>query len=99
MAPITKIMRKIKQYLCTPKCQVVWELIKHKCIERHIIIYPNWNIGFHGHTHASLLVISVILGQNLTRKHDQPIFYAFRFLNRPKRNYSTINMSNGVCIS
>jgi hypothetical protein len=30
-----------------------------------------------------------MLSQNITRKSDQPIGYAFRLLNRAKQNYST----------
>jgi hypothetical protein len=33
--------------------------------------------------------MGVMLSQNITRKNDQPIVYAFRFLNRIKQNYST----------
>ncbi len=38
MAPITKLMRKIKQFMWTPKCQGTWELIKQKCIKALILI-------------------------------------------------------------
>ncbi len=31
-----------------------------------------------------------MLSQNVTRKNDQPIVYAYRLLNKAKQNYSTI---------
>jgi hypothetical protein len=42
------------------------------------------------HKNASLLAIGVMLAQNLIRKHDQHVVYAFRLLNNVKRNYNTI---------
>ncbi len=33
MASIIKLMRKIKQFLWTSKCQTSWELIKQKYVE------------------------------------------------------------------
>ncbi len=44
---------------------------------------------FHVHIDASLLVVGAMLSQNVTRKSDQPIVYAFKLLNRIKQNYST----------
>ncbi len=41
MAPITKLTRNIKIFLCTKKCQKVWELIKQKYIDALILISPN----------------------------------------------------------
>jgi len=31
-----------------------------------------------------------MLSQNVTRKNDQPIVYAYRLLNKAKQNYRTI---------
>ncbi len=45
---------------------------------------------FHVHTDASLLVVGVMLFQNLTKKSDQLVVYAFRPMNKAKLNYSTI---------
>jgi hypothetical protein len=42
------------------------------------------------HTYASLLIVGAMLAQNLTRKHDQLIVYAFRLLNNVEKNYITI---------
>jgi hypothetical protein len=47
-------------------------------------------VEFHVHIDASLLVLGVMLSQNLIRKSDQPMVYAFRFWNRAKHNYNTI---------
>jgi hypothetical protein len=38
-----------------------WELIKQKYIETPILISPNWQMEFHVHTNASLLVVGVML--------------------------------------
>ncbi len=54
-------MRKIKEFLWTSKCHTTWELIKQKYVEAHILIFLNWDIGFHVHTDASLLVVGVML--------------------------------------
>jgi hypothetical protein len=64
-------------------------LIKHKYIEALILISPNWQVEFHVHTYASLLVMGAMLSQNVIRKSDQPIMYASRLLNIAKQNYST----------
>ncbi len=44
----------------------------------------------HVHTYASLLAMGAVLSQNVTRKSDQSIVYAFRHLNKVKQYYSTI---------
>ncbi len=89
MAPITKLTKKTQSFLWTTKCQKAWELIKHKYIEASILISPNWQVEFHVHSYASLLVMGVILFQNVTHKNDQLVVYTSRFLNRAKHNYST----------
>ncbi len=89
MAPITKLTRKTKTFLCTKECQKAQELIKKKYIEVLILISPNWQVEFHVHTNASLLAMGAMLSQNIIRKSDRPIVYVFRFLNITKHNYST----------
>ncbi len=46
---------------------------------------------FHVHTYASLLIVGVMLFQNLTRKSDQLVVYAYRLLSIIKHNYNTID--------
>jgi hypothetical protein len=53
------------------------------------LISPNWQVEFHVHIAASLLVIEAMLFQNLIGKSDQPVVYAFKFLNKTKQNYRT----------
>jgi hypothetical protein len=65
-------------------------LIKQKNIEAPILTSPNWQVEFHVHTNASLLVIGAMLSQNVIGKSDQPIVYASRFLNKAKHNYNII---------
>jgi len=65
-------------------------LIKHKYIEVLILISPNWQVEFHVHIDASLLVVGAMLLQNVTRKSDQLVVYGSRLLNRAEQNYSTI---------
>jgi hypothetical protein len=89
MAPITKLTRKTKTFLWTEECQKAWELVKHKYIEASILISANWEVEFHVHTNASLLVEGAMLSQNVTRKNDQLVMYVYRLLNRIKYNYST----------
>jgi hypothetical protein len=64
-------------------------LIKQKYINAHILISPNWQVEFHVHTNASLLVVGVMLFQILIGKSDQLVVYASRLLNRAEHNYST----------
>ncbi len=64
-------------------------MIKQKYIETPIFTSPNWQVEFHLHIDASLLVMGAMLSQNVTRKNDQPVMYASRLLNRAKQNYST----------
>ncbi len=54
------------------------------------MISPNWDVEFHVHIDASLLVVGAMLTQNLIEKHDQPVVYGSTLLNNVKRNYSTI---------
>jgi hypothetical protein len=74
----------------TSKCQITWELIKHKYVEAPILVSPNWDVEFHVHIDAFLLVVGAMLTKKLIRKHDQPIVYASTLLNNVKRTYNTI---------
>ncbi len=51
-----------------PKARVVTEAL--------ILITLNWDMEFHDHINASLLIIRVLQAHNITRKNDQPIMYA-----------------------
>jgi hypothetical protein len=59
MAP--KMTRVTKIFFSTEECQKPWELIKQKYIEALILISPNWQVEFHVHTNASLLVVGGML--------------------------------------
>jgi hypothetical protein len=61
--------------------------ITWRYMETLILIPQNWQLEFHVHTNASLLVVGVMLAHNPTSKYDQPIVYAFRLLNKTKQNY------------
>jgi hypothetical protein len=61
MAPITKLMRKMKPFIWITKCQEAWDQIKKKYMETPILILPNWQMEFHAHTDASLLAIGAML--------------------------------------
>ncbi len=82
MAPIIKLTKKIETFLWTKECQQAWKLIIHKYIETLVLISPNWQVEFHVHTYASLLIVGAMLFQNVIGKNDQPIVYVFRLLNR-----------------
>ncbi len=90
MVLITKFTRKIEGFLWIDECQKPWELIKQKYIEVLILIPPNWEVEFHVHIDASLLVVGAILAHKIIRKTDQPIMYTSRLLNSAKQNYNTI---------
>jgi hypothetical protein len=49
-----------------------------------------WDVEFHVHIDASLLVVGAMLAQNIIRKSDQPIVYASRLLNIEEQNYNSI---------
>ncbi len=68
MALITNFTRKAKKILWI-ECQKTWELIKKKCIETLILIAPKWDVEFHVHRNASLLVVGTLLAHNITRKN------------------------------
>jgi hypothetical protein len=82
MAPITKMTKKTQTFIWTEECQKGWELIKQKYIEALILISPNWQVEIYVHTDVSLSPIGAMLFQNVTRKSDQLIVYASRFLNK-----------------
>ncbi len=65
MAPITKLMKKTKQFMWTLECQVTWELIKQKYVETPILISLNYNVEFHVHIDAFLLAIGAMLIHNI----------------------------------
>jgi hypothetical protein len=46
------------------------------------LISPNWQVEFHVHIDAPLLAMRAMLFQNVTRKSDQLVMYAFRLLNK-----------------
>ncbi len=98
MAPLTKLMKKIEPFIWTTKCQEAQDQIKQKYIEAPILIPSNWQLEFHVHTNTSLLAIGVIFTQNLTRKYNQPIIYAFRLLNKAKKNYITTERKTLVMV-
>jgi hypothetical protein len=61
MAPITKLMRKTEPLIWTIECQEAWDHIKKKYMGAPILIPPNWQMEFHVHTDASLLVVGAML--------------------------------------
>jgi hypothetical protein len=70
MASIIKLMRKLKEIICTWECQEAWEIIKGKYVEVPILIALNWHIEFHVHIDVFNLVIKVMLAQNLDTRYD-----------------------------
>jgi len=52
-----------------------------KYLEASILIPQNWQLEFHVHTHASLLVVGAMLAHNPIGKYDQPV-YASTLLNK-----------------
>jgi hypothetical protein len=66
MAPITKLLKKTKEFKWTIECQTIWEDIKNQYIQTPIFISPNYELEFHVHIDASQLVIGAILAQNPT---------------------------------
>jgi len=62
MAPITKLMQKLKEFIWTQECQEAWEA--------PILIAPNWEKNFHVHMDTSNLAIGAMLAQNLDGKCD-----------------------------
>ncbi len=85
MVPTTKLTRKTNHFLWMEECQKTWELIKQKYIEVLILIPPKWDVEFHVHTYASLLVVGA--GTNITRKSDQSVVCVF--FNHVEQNYNT----------
>jgi hypothetical protein len=54
-----------------------------------IMLPPNWQLEFHVHIDASLLVVGAMLAQDPNSKYDQPIVYASRLFNKIEHNYTT----------
>ncbi len=61
---------------------------KKKYIETPILISQNWQVEFHVHTDASLLVVGFMVFQNVTRNSDQLVMNASRLLNKAKQSYN-----------
>ncbi len=68
MAPITKLTKRTKYFLWSKKCRKAWESIKYKYIETLIMILPNWQVQFHVHINASLLIVGAMLSQNVNKE-------------------------------
>ena len=90
-APITALNHARYSYPqdWTPAAQEALDKIKQAYSNAPILIAPDWTKPFHVHTDASNVAVGVMLAQNLTGKHDQPVAYASRLLNPAERNYST----------
>jgi hypothetical protein len=56
-----KIDWKTKTFFYIEKSQKAWEFIKQKYIETPILISLNWEVEFHVHTNASLLIVVAML--------------------------------------
>jgi len=70
MALITKPMRKIEPFIWTTKCQEAWDRIKQKYMEPPNLIPPNWQLEFHAHAYAYLLVVGVMLTHIPIEKYE-----------------------------
>ncbi len=58
-------------------------------METPILIPLIWQMEFHVHIDASLLVVGAMLAQDPNSKYDQPIVYASRLFNKIEHNYTT----------
>jgi hypothetical protein len=67
-------------------------------MEALILIPPNWQLEFHVHTNASLLVVGAMLAQNPTGKYDQLIIYASRLLSKAEHNYTIIERKTLIMV-
>jgi len=63
-----------------------------------ILIPPNWQLEFHVHTNASLLVVGAMLAHNPTCKYDQPIIDTSRLLIRLEKNYTNTKKETLVMV-
>jgi hypothetical protein len=92
MAPINKLLRKIKAFEWTKKCQSAWEVVKQCYMDALDYDFVPLGLGVLNffHTNASNMAIGIMLAQNPTEKCDQMISYASQLLNHIKQNYMTI---------
>jgi hypothetical protein len=88
MAPITKLLKKIKMFKWTTECQTTWENIKNQYFQIRVFISLNWELKFHVHIDASQLTIRAILAHILISKIDQLILYSSRLLDSAEKNYT-----------
>jgi hypothetical protein len=61
MAPITKLLCKIKLFVWITGCQQAWEAIKQRYLDAPILIAPKWDMEFHVHIDASNLIVKAML--------------------------------------
>jgi hypothetical protein len=54
-----------------------------------ILIVLDWKSEFHVHIDASNFAFGTMLSQNLNKTVDKSIYYANRFMNNEKNNYTT----------
>jgi hypothetical protein len=49
-------------------------------MEAPILIPPNWELEFHFHINASMLVVGTLLTHNIKMKNDKLVVYAYRLI-------------------
>ncbi len=54
-----------------------------------ILIVLDWKLEFHAHIDASNFTLRTMLSQNPNKTIDKSIYYANRFMNSEKNNYTT----------
>lgn len=90
MAPMEKLLKRMKAFKWTEAFQAALNKLKEKLVSAPILVYLDRNNQFHVHIDASGITLGAVLAQPRERNMDHPIYFASRKLSTTKKNYTTI---------
>ncbi len=93
-APMCKLLKKDEKIIWIKACAKSWEWMKASMTCLPILIVLDWKLEFHVHIDASNFAFGTMLSQNMNKTIDKSIYYANRFMNNEKNNYTTIKKEN-----
>jgi len=88
-APLYTLLKKDEKYVGEESQEILFRTLKQKLISQPILQYPGFSREFMLSTDASNDGAGTVLSQGQIGK-DLPIAYASPSLNKPERNYSTV---------
>nr|GFA80851.1 retrovirus-related Pol polyprotein [Tanacetum cinerariifolium] len=86
---LKRLLEKDASFIFSQECVDVFQTLKRKLTEAHILIDPNWDMPFELMCDASDFAIGAVLGQRQD-KHFRLIHYASKTMTEAESKYTTI---------